>query len=266
MSPTRIAVFVAAAGIFALTGITNALAAGVVVVTPSNQQGWTTADTRPGGTVSFVSDPFSPYPSGALQLTTDASITAKAQYLHPANTPLANVTQASYYTKQVSAPFPGADPSYQLAICANGATATACNGFTTLVFEPYQGGLGPVVPHFWQYWNVARGLFWSTRTVTCSNGVLVGTPGGPASYTLDQIKATCPHALVFQFGVNIGSNNPLYTVRTDGFNFNGTIYDFQLNDEGDGNNNGEGGDEGGDHGGDHGGDGSHRGGGGDNQN
>jgi hypothetical protein len=38
----------------------------------------------------------------------------------------------------------------------------------------------------------------------------------------------CPNAVVVGFGVNIGTNNPGYFVRTDGFDFNGTIYDFQL--------------------------------------
>lgn len=235
----------------ALTGISNALAADVVTVTPSNPQGWSTADTRPGGTVSFVSDPASPYPAGALQLTTDATATAKAQYLHAASTPLASVHELSYYTRQVSAPlFPGAAPSYQVITFLLGTT-----GFATLVFEPYQNPLeGLVVPNVWQRWDVAAGLFWSTRTVTCSNGVIAGTPGGPASYTLAQIQAACPSAAVIGFGVNIGSNNPLYTVRTDGFDFNGTIYDFQLDED-----QGDDGDQGG---GDHGG---HQGEGGDNQ-
>src|SRR5690349_3384298 len=58
-----------------------------VVVTPINQQGWSTADTRPGGNVNFVTDPTAPGTpnKGALQLTTDATNAAKAQYLHQAN-------------------------------------------------------------------------------------------------------------------------------------------------------------------------------------
>ena len=61
-----------------------------------------------------------------------------------------------------------------------------------------------------------------TRTV-------LGSSGGPATYTIGQINSLCPNAVVIGFGVNIGSNNPSYLVRTDGFNFNGTTYDFQLN-------------------------------------
>ncbi len=148
---------------------------------------------------------------------------AKAQYIHAANTPLASITELSFYSKQVSAPFPGADPSYQVITLLKGTS-----GFTTLVFEPYQNPLqGPVVNGLWQSWDVDAGLFWSTRTVTCSNGTIVGTAGGPASYTLSQIKTACPSAVVVGFGVNIGSNNPSYNVYTDLVDFNGTTYDFE---------------------------------------
>ncbi len=212
-----------------VVGASSAMAGATVVVTPTNQQGWSMSDTRPGGTVTFVSDPSSPLPSGALQLTTDLTTTAKAQYLHAANAPLSSVTEASYYTKQVSGTSV-ADPSYQLVMCLSGGTIAAGTcGFSTLVFEPYQNPLmGPIVPKAWQKWNVATGLFWSTRTVTCSNGTVVGTPGGPANYTISDIQAMCPSAVVIGFGVNIGTNNPGYIVETDGFNFNGTIYDFQI--------------------------------------
>src|SRR5688500_18095772 len=115
-----------------------------IVVTPTNQQGWSTADTRPGGDVNFVSDATAPGELGALQLTTDATTAAKAQYMHAANTPLAAVTELSYWTRQVSGP-PHADASYQLPVCLGGLTSpvttenpTGCTGFTTFVFEPYQ--------------------------------------------------------------------------------------------------------------------------------
>ena len=213
-----------------------------VIVTPTNQQGWSstapTADTRTGGAVSFNHDmtaPGNPH-NGALQLTTDNTTTAKAQYMHDTATPLSSVTELSYQTKQNTPVGPIADPSYQLAICATGATASGCNpqidstssSFTTLVYEPYQGGQGAIVNNEWQSWDISSGgLFWSTHTVVCSNGTLVGTPGGPSSYTLAQVQSACPDALVFQFGVNIGTNNPGYNVETDLFNFNGTTYNFE---------------------------------------
>ena len=108
-----------------------------LVVTPVNTRGWSTADTRPGGNVSFVEDATAPAGSGALQLTTDVTTTAKAQYMHETSTPLADVTDLSYDTKQNSAIFPGGDPSYQLAVNLCGPTT----GFTTFVFEPYENGV-----------------------------------------------------------------------------------------------------------------------------
>ena len=203
-----------------------------IIVTPTNQQGWSTADTRPGGAVNFVVDNSAPGGVGALQLTTNATTAAKAQYLHATNTPLANVTELSYYTRQISSPFPGADPSYQVPVCLGGVTPT-CIGFTTLVFEPYENiGLGRpggvVIPNVWQQWDVDAGQFWSSRTYsdggTCT---VVAGAGGAPFYSLAALKANCPNAIVVGFGVNIGTFNPSYDVYTDLFNFNGTTYDFE---------------------------------------
>lgn len=225
---------ITAASAATITGLTVAVAMPLaasaspsqVIVTPSNTQGWSTADTRTGGAVNFVTDstaPGSPH-NGALQLTTDATTTAKAQYLHDANTPLADVNDLSYSTKQNSPAGPIADPSYQVVTFLNGGTS----GFSTLVYEPYQNTTQGVVTNgVWQQWDVDQGLFWSTRTVTCSNGTILGTPGGPASYTLAQINAICPHAVVAGFGVNIGSNNPSYDVEADLVQFNDTTYNFE---------------------------------------
>jgi len=44
----------------------------------------------------------------------------------------------------------------------------------------------------------------------------------------------CPNAVVAGFGVNIGSNNPSYNVLTDLVNFNGDVYDFEPDSDGDG--------------------------------
>ncbi len=207
--------------------VSIAAAAVTTVVTPSNTEGWSTADTRPGGAVNFVADATSPFPGGALQLTTNASTTAKAQYLHAANVTLASTTDLSYYTKQAtttaSTTFAGAAPSYQLIVYLNGTTT----GFTTLVYEPYQNGT--VIPGTWQQWDVDAGMFWSTRTFTdggtCS---VVAGGGGAPFYTLAGLQAACPDAVVVGFGVNIGSNNPGYDVYTDGVVFNETTYDFEL--------------------------------------
>jgi hypothetical protein len=198
-----------------------------VVVTPANTQGWSTADTRPGGAVNFVADSTAPGDPhvGALQLTTDATTTSKAQYLHATNTSLADVTELSYATKQVSGPA-FADPSSQLITCLGGIVAGNCVGFTTFVFEPYENGV--VTPGSWQNWNVAAGQSWSSRSYTDGGTCLVVAGGGGAPfYTLAALKTACPNAVVEGFGVNIGSNNPSYNVETDSYDFNGTVYNFE---------------------------------------
>jgi hypothetical protein len=211
---------IVAIAVFSFAAPFAAGAAGAIVVTSVDIQGWSTADTRPGGAVSFVVDATAPSGSGALRLTTDATTTAKAQYMHGEQIALDDVTELSYSTKQVSAAFAGGDPSYQLPVFLNGTA-----GFTTFVYEPYQNG--SVSNNVWQSWDVDSGQFWSTRTVTCSNGGVVAGGGGAPFYTLSQIKIMCPDAMVLGFGVNIGSNNPSYDVETDLVSFNGTAYDFE---------------------------------------
>lgn len=198
-------------------------AASTTVVTPTNTQGWSTADTRPGGNVSFVSDPTSPYPSGALQLSTDNTNTAKAQYIKALNNDsLSSVNELSYWTRQITGPAV-ADPSYQLLVDLNGS---ATGGFTTFVYEPYYNGT--VVPSTWQEWNVATGQLWSSRSFSEGTCTVVAGGGGAPFYTLEGLKTACPNAEVIGFGVNVGSYNPGYTVLTDGVNYNGTVYDFEL--------------------------------------
>src|SRR3982750_1321097 len=190
--------FIMALGLVIVLPLTPVFSAGsTIVVTPSNQQGWSTADTRPGGDVNFVVDASAPSGNGALQLTTDATTAAKAQYMHETNPPLANVSELSYYTRQISGSFPGADPSYQLPVCLGGfntpptaTNPTGCTGFTTFVFEPYQNnGLGTpapvIVPNVWQQWDVDAGQFWSSRTVNAGGAcIVVAGSGGPPFYSL----------------------------------------------------------------------------------
>ncbi len=208
-----------------------------VVVTPANTQGWAMSDTRPGGVVNYVYDAAAPTGFGALRLTTDATNTSKADYFHgaPAGTTLASLTELAYFTKQVSGQA-AADPAYQLPVCLTGGNGAPCNAnqnppaatsFSTLVFEPYLNPTqGSIVPGAWQQWDVDAGLIYSTRTVTCSGGTIVGGSGSPL-YTLGQINTICPAATVLGYGVNIGTFNPNYNVETDQFDFNGTIYNFE---------------------------------------
>lgn len=218
----------------AMSATAAVAAENVVVVTPTNAsaKGWSTADTRPGGAVNFVADDSAPAGKGALQLTTDDSNEAKAQFMHEANTKLSDVSELGYYTKQNSASFPGGDATYQLPVCLGGVTPS-CTGFTTLVFEPYwqNGGLAdaaPVDPGSWQSWNVADGgLFWSSRSYNDGNCSITAGGGGPPFYTLSDLQEACPAAVAVGFGVSIGTYNSSYDVESDLVDFNGTVYDFE---------------------------------------
>jgi hypothetical protein len=86
---------------------------------------------------------------------------------------------------------------------------------------------GMVVNGVWQQWDVDAGQFWSSRSVTCSNGSVSAGFGGAPFYTLSQIQTMCPEAIVVGFGVNIGSNNPSYDVETDLVSFNNDVFNFE---------------------------------------
>ena len=208
-----------ATGLFAATAM-----AATTVVTPSNTQGWNMSDTRTGGAVNYVTDSTSPYPNGALQLTTDATNAAKAQYMHAAasSTMLASVDELAYHTKQVAGPAHAA-ASYQLIVDLNG---NATGGFTTLVYEPYHNGT--VTQGVWQQWDVDAGKFWSSRTFSEGSCSVTSGAGGAPFYTLSELKADCPDATVLGFGVNVGTFNPGYNVYVDGVNFDGDIYNFEV--------------------------------------
>lgn len=214
------------AGIVALAFAGTASAADHVIVT-QNSAGWTQDDTRGGGTVEWTEEYGAPpgLGDGSLELTTTLNPADKAGlYNHTmAGTPLADVDTLSFWTYQATTVQPPhAAASYQLQIDVNGLSTPG--GFTTLVYEPYWNGV--VLNGQWQYWDVEEGLFWSSRTVAeCG---LVAGAGGPPLYLLDAVKPLCPNAVVVGIGVNIGTNNPGYTVATDGVQFNDTIYDFEV--------------------------------------
>lgn len=212
-------------------------ATSTVVVTPGNTQGWSSEGTRTNGSVSFVSDSSAPLGVGALSLITGASTQGtsqdKAIYMHSATVPLASVNTLGYSSKQNSASFVSGMPSYQLPVCLYGVTPTGCvaspnttttnKSFATLVYEPYVSeGNSAVQTGVWQTWDVGSGKLWSTRT----EGILTKSQG-EFTYSLAQLKAGFPNAVVTGYGVNVGSNNPNYNTEVDAFTFNETTFDFE---------------------------------------
>ncbi len=206
-----------------------------LVVTSVNTRGWTTAaplaDNRAGGSVDFVVDNSAPLGAGALSLTTDGSGlpgagTAKAQYMHAADTALSDVTTLGYSTKTNSANFNNGAASYQLGLCLGGVVAGNCVGFTTMVYEPYNNGYNITMGQ-WAEYDVDAGTMWSSRDYSSGTCVVQRGFGGPPFYSLSTLKANCPVARVVAYGINVGSNNPNYNTETDKFVFQNTTYDFE---------------------------------------
>lgn len=193
---------------------------------------WYRADTRPGGGVGLVSDPsfginpLAPpgFGNSSLYLSTNQTNTAKAQLLTTRfwNTPLAQVTSLEYWTYQSAdhTGFAQGLPSYQLAIDGDGNLSTT-NDRTNLVYEPYQDAntTQSVAQGTWQNWIASVGTWWSSHTITCANGTIAGSPGGPANISLADVKTACPTAAVLAIGVDVGSFNPNYVTAVDGLVF-----------------------------------------------
>jgi hypothetical protein len=202
----------------------------------TSDSNWYREDTRVGGGVTLTKDFAAPgntvgpaghpnFGDGSLALTTNSQTTAKAQLFtshHVTGTPLAAITKLSYYTYQSSTTSPAiADAAYEITVDLGGG------GFTTLVYEPYQGGApGPIVPDTWQYWDATSGNWWSTRQITCGTFSIAPGHGGPPFTNPTQVGLNCPNAKVIQVGVNVGSNNANYTVAVDGLQFQTATDDF----------------------------------------
>mgnify|MGYP006172890571 CR=1 FL=1 len=189
----------------------SAAAQDYVVVTPADPEGWSDDGSTMGGSVSFEHDEDAPRGIGALELTTNDDTAAKANYMltfEPVD--MDDVTDLSYYNKTISASFDQGAASYQLSVCLEGydADTETCNGFTTLVFEPYWNtAQGPVIFGEYQEWDVDAGEFWSTRSYTGDGACAVTAGGGgPPLYTLSTLQTNCPDAVVWGISVNVGSN------------------------------------------------------------
>jgi hypothetical protein len=198
-----------------------------VIVKGTDTQGWYAGDIHEGGAVSFFGDTTSPFPTGVLALTTNATAGAKAQYLKEVNTPLSQVTDLSYYTKSVTGPA-NAAVSYQLNIELYGIP----DWMTAFVFDPSANGT--VTQGEWQKWDVDSGRFWANDSVP---PIVVIGAGNEPYYTLARLKSAYPDAMVRSFGVYAGTFDPSYNVgtskqnlnlETDGITFNETTYDFEA--------------------------------------
>jgi|GEM_PF-1059907 len=201
----------------------------VTIVTETNLNGWSSsapyASTNSGATVGLVSDSTpGTLGNGALKIATNSLTAAKGQFVRGFSPIALSMVNGAlgYSTKQNSASFSAGNASYQLQVYLNGTS-----GYTTLTYEPYiSEGNGAVKNGVWQTWGVTNGRFYSSRTVAGVDGGVQGSQGAP-TYSLAQIKAMFPSAIIYSYGVNVGSNNPSYDVEVDNFTFNDETYDFE---------------------------------------
>jgi len=174
--------------------------------------------------IAFTTDYSAPTGLGdaALLLFTENNTSARAELGTSVNVRLDEVGSLNYWTYQ-----PAGNPD--LAAVAYKMYVTFDGGWTFLIYEPYwQNGTGdaaPVVSGEWQYWeNMENGNWWSSKT---SGGLDAGL-GGPPFYSLDEVLALQPDAVVQGIQLGIGSYNPDWSVLADGMTFAGTSYDFDL--------------------------------------
>ena len=122
---------VAALAILAATALVlAATAAAATVVVTQNSADWAPMDTRPGGAHRFTEDYGAPagLGSGSLELTTNATTAAKADYwtLAHAGTPLASVTDLAYWTYQAAKPSSATAPVSRRSCTSPTGTASWC--------------------------------------------------------------------------------------------------------------------------------------------
>lgn len=204
-----------------------------LIVRPSSQLDWLKYTTN-SGTVDFIADTSigAPAPNGALNLVTIADNESRARYYRNVNVPLANTYQLGYSSRTVSAPTPLAAPSYAIGVYLDGTPSS----FTNLVFEPYWANgtadTAPITPGLWQEWDVfSSNYLWASADVTVSGACkTTAGSGGPPFYSIAALKAACPNALVVSHAVYMGSYNPDWNSNVDLVRFNGTVWNFELDD------------------------------------
>lgn len=216
-------------GIMSLFLNQKAAAAGTVIVNPSALNSWTPGTTS-GGTTTFIFDGTAPSGDGALRLTTTSDNNSRANISLPVSKNLSAVDTMSMYTKQVASAYPEINASYRISIDADGDLSTITDK-ATLIFEPYwQNGLGdaaPVITNTWQNWDVEIGKAWASISGGNTVPGLVNGGGGPPLYTITEILASNPNALVTTVAIGLGSYNPSSDILIDNFVFDDTTYNFE---------------------------------------
>ncbi len=199
----------------ALVPIAHAVSVTQLYITPANTLGWADVSVN-GGSTSFVDGAPTGFGVASLQMQTDNSFTAQAAYLESPGITLAQLTQASYWTKQLT--------TLNLSQTANLVMDVDLNGDymadTTLTYNPsMQPGGAPVQNNVWQYWDATNGEFVSSKTY--------GSLTAGSSYSLSTIKQLYPAAQILIIGLQVGPNTPSSVIDVDGLTLGTAVYDFE---------------------------------------
>lgn len=208
------------------TGGTSSSTPPTIVVTPSNLQGWTvyndvnlSSSTSTTATSTFVSDPTSPLPPGALEFSTPGnSDEIMFDRTDATMTPVADIN-LSYATKRLAGATYAA-PSYVLGIDEDGNASTT-NDVLYAYYEPvYNGGSNY---DNWNTWTINQSSqLWSFQPVGTKGG-----ENGANFFTLQDVKNAYPNAAVNEYTINMGSGNPGWSARVDAVATPSAIYNFE---------------------------------------
>jgi hypothetical protein len=189
-----------------------------VVVTPSAMNGWSESTTG-AGDVAFVEVADAPLGDGALNLTTEADNNDRASISRSEDVRLADVTALGYSTYRGAGFIDEGNAAYRVSIDADGDSSTT-EDRGSLVFEPYwqNDGLGDPTPNAqgeWQKWDVLGGVFWASISGGNAISGMSNGAGGPPFYSIDDVLALHPDAMVTGISVGVGSYNQNYDVLVD---------------------------------------------------
>ncbi len=156
-----------------LLGAAATASAGTIVVSPSNQSGWTAESAACSGdltsTQAFVEGPATP-PAGAgsraFEVGANEDSFERYRQSGYQGVKIADLEELSYYTYVdgilPSLP-PAAAPYLVLAVDHNGDGDFADAGDDHLIFDPGRQG-SPVLPGMWQQWDTIEGNWYQEDT------------------------------------------------------------------------------------------------------
>jgi hypothetical protein len=231
-------IFVVLALVMAVVPVLSVGAAGTVIVTPADLNGWFAYDdTYPGGTTNFISGPGAvPAGTGSLQFTLTGSARMLMGTIAYAGTRLDQITNLQYSTYRSSV-----DAGNLLAVTLQfdmdyDLTDSTTSWQSRLVFEPYfTAGSGNILQNTWDTWTPLTGKWWMAGTPIVANSAVANPCPQSSPCTWNTVLTAFPDAglrsdvgvLWFKAGGPWTSFDGNVDAFTIGINNDDTTYDFE---------------------------------------